>query len=223
MSEKAINKLGQIVNVNSFTDESWSALKSNYEIGELKMICCDSNAIPKTSIKFKKFFAHQKDECNTAPETLWHKTSKKIIVEELAKIGYEAREEKFGNKWIADVYVEIDGRKIVFEIQHSPQTLTKYLERQNKYLESNIESYWLLYQPRYKTLKKAILNKLKKKYGNELLENVQFPSLNNLPSFYIDEQDFNVKGVGLFNLRISDFLENIIHNKIIFDKTWCVK
>lgn len=220
MSTKAITIDGEILDSNSFNDKSWNFLKKNYKIGNLKMICCHSNAIPKTSINFKKFFAHQNDECETAPETIWHKTTKRLIIDELLKQGYRAVEEKQGDKWIADVYLDLDGRKIVFEIQQSPQTLTTYLQRQNTYTNAGIETYWLLYKPRYETITKAIKKYVLKELKNKLPPEGIYPSLNNLPIFYIDEIEDKVKGVGLFNHSIRDFLLSIINNRISYDKTW---
>ncbi|OYX85241.1 MAG: hypothetical protein B7Y83_05430 [Flavobacteriales bacterium 32-34-25] len=223
MSEQVVTIDGEILDINSFTEESWNDLKKNYTVGNLKMICCDSNAIPKTSINFKKFFAHQNDECKTAPETIWHKTTKRMIIDELLKQGYIAIEEQKGDKWIADVYLELNGRKIAFEIQQSPQTLATYIERQNKYIETQIETYWLLYQPRYVTITKAIKKLVLKELNYKLPPGGTFLSLNNLPVFYIDEKDYRVKGVGLFNYSIKDFLSSLINNKIIFNKTWRIQ
>lgn len=223
MSEQVVTINGEVIDVNSFNEEAWNDLKKNYVVGNLKMICCDSNAIPKTSINFKKFFAHQNDECKTAPETIWHKTTKRIIIDELLNQGYVANEEQKGDKWIADVYLEINDRKIAFEIQQSPQTLTTYLERQNKYRETQIETYWLLYQPRYVTITKAIKQRILKELNSKLPPGGTFPSLNNLPVFYIDDKDYRVKGVGLFNYSVKDFLSSLINNKVIFDKTWRIR
>jgi len=223
MSEKAVTINGEILNTNSFNDESWNNLKNNYVVGNLKMICCNSNAIPKTSINFKKFFAHQNDECKTAPETIWHRTTKRIIISELLKLGHVAIEEQKGDKWIADVYLEIDGRKIAFEIQHSPQTLTTYLDRQNKYKDSKVETYWLLYHPRYVTITKAIKKYVIKEVNNKLPPGGTYPSLNSLPVFYIDEKDYRIKGVGLFNYTLKDFLHNLINKRIVFDRTWKIE
>ena len=221
MSEHAVTIDGELLDSSLFDDESWNKLKKDYKIGNLKMICCNANAIPKTSINFKRFFSHQNDECQTAPETIWHKTAKKIIVEGFSKQGYKAIEEKTGNGWIADVYVELNDRKLVIEIQKSPQTLNVYLERQNKYHNDKIETVWLLYQPRYLTISKAIGKyRLKNEFNNKFPSSGYFPSLSNLPVLYIDENDYRVKGNFFFNQSIEDFITGIINKKLIFDRTW---
>ena len=224
MSEYAVTIDGELLDTNLFEEESWDQLKKNYKIGNLKMICCGANAIPKTSIKYNRFFAHQSIECSTAPETIWHNISKKIIVEEFSKLGFRAIEEQIGNGWVADVYVELDGRKIAIELQQSPQTLKVYIERQKKYSEFQIEAYWLLYPPRYITIKKAIKHyRLKNEFNNKCPKEGFFPSLNNLPVFYIDDIDYKIKGVGLFNHSIEDFITSVVNSKLAYLSTWYIE
>ncbi|ABQ06700.1 competence protein CoiA family protein [Flavobacterium johnsoniae] len=224
MSEYAVTVDGELLDSNLFEEKSWDQLKKDYKIGDLKMICCGANAVPKTSIKYNRFFAHQSIECTTAPETIWHKTSKKIIVEEFSKLGFRAIEEQIGNGWIADVYVELDGRKIAIELQQSPQTLKVYFERQKKYSEFQIEAYWLLFPPRYLTIIKAIKHyRLKNEFNNKCPNAGFFPSLNNLPVFYIDDIEYKIKGVGLFNHTIEDFVISIVNNKLSYLSTWYIE
>lgn len=230
MASRAIQNDGKIVDINSFDDESWEYFKKNYSIGDIKMICCNSNAIPKTSIKFNKFFAHQNDICNTNPETIWHKTTKKIILESLVQLGYPAQEEVRGDGWIADVFVESNNRKIAFEIQHSPQTLATYLERTNKYKFDNIEVFWILYEPRYKTILNAIGKKIihdlncnySKSERLAILKNGFFPILKELPVFCIDSLNYRVKNMGLFNHTIIEFLDSVFQKKLILEKKWII-
>lgn len=224
MSEYAVTVDGELLDSNLFEDESWDKLKKNYKIGDLKMICCGANAIPKTSIKYKRFFSHQTDQCATAPETIWHKTAKKIIVDEFAKLGFKAVEEQIGSGWIADVYVELNGRKIAIELQQSPQTLRVYIERQKKYSECQVEAYWLVFPPRYLTLKKAIGQyRLKNEFNKKCPNQGFFPSLNDLPVFYIDEKEYRIKGVGLFNHSIEDFILSLVKSKLAYGRTWYIE
>ena len=46
--------------------------------------------------------------------------------------------------WISDVYAIKDGRKIVFEIQISTISPNDLEDRDKKYRNEGIESYWLL-------------------------------------------------------------------------------
>ncbi|MFD2938465.1 competence protein CoiA family protein [Flavobacterium sp.] len=224
MSDFAVTIDGEILDSNLFDDDSWNDFKKNYEIGKIKMICCDANAIPKTSMRFTRFFAHQNGECATAPETVWHKTAKKFIINQLSKKGITALQEKIGFDWIADIYFEIDDKKYAFEIQRSAQTLPTYLERQEKYNNSNVEAIWLLKHSRYKTLTKAIgYYILKKKYNNKVPASGFMPSLIALPVFYIDESSFRIKGVGKFDHSIPDFISAIVENTMFFDHCWKLK
>jgi len=228
MSSQAVKNGGEIIDVNSFDEDSWNYLKKNYSIGDFKMICCGSNAIPKTSINFTKFFAHQNDFCETNPETIWHKSIKKKIIESLIELGYQAEEERQGDGWIADVYLELKDRKIVFEIQHSPQTLPVYFERTNKYKSNDIEVFWILYKPVFKTFTKAVKNKMMKELNSkfnsreirEELKKGGFPSLKDLPVFGISDDNFRIKNAYYFDYSIVEFIESIFQNKLIFDRTW---
>ncbi|WP_281631556.1 competence protein CoiA [Flavobacterium luteolum] len=222
MSDFAVTIDGEILDANLYDDDSWNDLKKNYEIGKIKMICCDANAIPKTSMKFTRFFAHQNGECATAPETVWHKTAKRFIINQLSKKGITAVQEKIGPDWIADIYFEINDKKYAIEIQRSPQTLPIYLERQAKYNNSKVEAIWLLKHPRYKTLTKAIYyHILKKDYNNKFPSSGGImPSITELPVFYIDESDFQIKGVGKFDHSIPDFISAVVENTVFFDRWW---
>lgn len=222
MSEFAVTIDGEILNSNLYDDDSWNDFKKNYEIGKIKMICCDANAIPKTSMRFTRFFAHQNGECATAPETVWHKTAKKFIINQLSKKGITAVQEKIGFEWIADIYFEIDDKKYAIEIQRSPQTLPTYLERQEKYNNSDVEAIWLLKHSRYKTISKAIgYYILKNVYNNKFPSNSGImPALQSLPVFYIDESNFRIKGVGKFDQSIPDFISAIVENTMFFDICW---
>lgn len=222
MSDYALKK-DKIIDVNSFDDISWKHLKDTYEIGELKMLCCELPAIPKTSINFKKFFAHHFDECNTAPESIWHKTAKRLVLESLLKLGIDAIEEKIGNGWKADIYFELDNRKIVFELQKSPQTLPTYIERQLKYKKEDIETYWLLFPPRYKTITKAIGKyKLKHELNNIPPQGGFFPSLENLPILFLDDETLEVKGAGLFKHTIDEVVTAICEKRLVHLSTWVI-
>ncbi|MCC9063715.1 competence protein CoiA [Flavobacterium piscisymbiosum] len=221
MSDFAVTIDGEFLDSNFFDDDSWNDFKKNYEIGKIKMLCCDANAIPKTSMRFTRFFAHQNGECATAPETVWHKTAKKFIINQLSKKGITAVEEKIGPDWIADIYFESDDKKYAIEIQRSPQTLQTYLERQEKYNNSGVEAIWLLKHPRYKTVTKAIYHYiLKNDYNNKFPSGGIMPSIKSLPVFYIDEVDFRIKGVGKFDHSVPNFISALVENKMIFDRWW---
>jgi len=116
----------------------------------------------------------------------------------------------------------------VFEIQHSPQTLPVYFERTNKYKSNDIEVFWILYKPVFKTFTKAVKNKMMKELNSkfnsreirEELKKGGFPSLKDLPVFGISDDNFRIKNAYYFDYSIVEFIESIFQNKLIFDRTW---
>ncbi len=219
----AIDSGGKIIDAATYDYDSWQILKSTYEIGDFKMLCCKANAIPKTSNNFVQFFAHQTDECATAPETIWHKTAKKMISDYLYSLALHVIEEKSGSDWRADVYFELGERKIAIELQRSSQTLDRYFKRQAKYKSDGIEAYWFLYQPCYVQLTKSIKKyRLKFEFGNIIPEGGFFPTLKELPILYFDEKDLLLKGACHFSHSIPEVLTAIMTQNFTHQKTWSI-
>jgi hypothetical protein len=48
-----------------------------------------------------------------------------------------------GKRWIADVLLERDGRRVAVEVQWSPQSQDAYINRQNIYAASGVEVVWM--------------------------------------------------------------------------------
>lgn len=171
MSDIAIHsQTGKRVHAYSFTANAWDELKQNYQVGEYIMDCCKTPAIPKTSINGVQFFAHLNDECTTAPETIWHSNAKELIQDSVQRHGVVCRNEvtggHIGRRWKADVYFEIDQRRVAIEIQHSPQTLRVYLDRQRRYQDSGVECYWIVIHKQFMALSKAIWkHRVKNEFG----------------------------------------------------------
>ena len=162
---------GQTIEASHLDSTEWEALKARYTLGDFLTICCESPAIPKTSQNGLPFFAHHSDECSTAPETVWHKTAKTLICFYLKRKGIPAVEEHASTDrdWIADVYFETGAKKIAIELQHSYQGLPKYLERQGRYRQAGVESYWLLYPARFKTLNLSVAKwRIRNEFGGRL-------------------------------------------------------
>jgi hypothetical protein len=112
-------------------------------------------------------------------------------------LGIEAIQEFRGHDWRADVYVPNIDKPIAFEVQLSPQSLKRTLERQAKYIRDNVIGCWFFENP---------ISKL----------NEERPDL---PLFYVeDSADSNLQ-VNLGSRRKVDlhtFLENFISNNIQF-------
>lgn len=119
------------------------------------------------------------------------------IVSACRDVGIEAIQEYAGQGWRADVFVPNNGKPIAFEIQLSPQSLRKTLERQLKYIKDGIIGCWLFENP--------------------------VPKLNeerpDLPVFYVENKKDSKLIVNLGDRRKVDlhsFLENFIANNIQF-------
>lgn len=223
MSEIAHRLNGEIVYANDFSDEEWQTYKDSYHLGELVMPCCSSPAIPKTSSNFLKFFAHYSDECASSPESIWHEQAKNDIAHHLYQLNLSPSMEYSGkNKlgaWRADIYFEFNNRKFAIEIQHSYQSLTNYLKRQERYNESSISCFWILYEPRYLTLLTSIGKyKIKTEFAGKKIEKCFFPCLPTLPILWFDNkpEQLSIKGPGLFSCSVSEFLISIIESKFTF-------
>lgn len=134
----------------------------------------------------------------TVPNDLTkHQKIQKAIVSAFKNIGNVAIQEYTGKGWRADVFVPNFGKPYAFEIQISPQTLKRTLERQAKYIRDGIVCCWFFENP---------VTKL----------NEERPDL---PLFYVEEDDnydliVNLGTRRKINLQI--FLENFISKNIQF-------
>jgi hypothetical protein len=111
--------------------------------------------------------------------------------------GTKAIQEYSGQGWRADVFIPHNEKPIAFEIQLSPQSLRKTLERQSKYIRDGIMACWLFENP---------ISNL----------NEERPDL---PLFYIEDKNNSNLQVNLGDRRKVDlhtFIENFISNNIQF-------
>jgi len=126
------------------------------------------------------------------------------IVSACHDLGIEAKQEYRGLGWRADVYVPNNEKPIAFEIQLSPQSLKKTLERQSKYIRDGIIGCWLFENP---------ISKLEEERPD-------------LPLFYVEDNvDSNLQ-VNLGSRRkvdLSTFLQNFISNNIQFKSSAIAK
>lgn len=109
-------------------------------------------AVPKTSIRGLRFFAHYPDFPGQlpAPESYAHTRLKIDVVNTLRMLGYRADLEVsgtdgVGGDWIADVLVNLpDAGKAAFEIQLSGQHLDDFRKRTERYSRSGITVCWIM-------------------------------------------------------------------------------
>jgi len=112
-------------------------------------------------------------------------------------LGIEAKLEYRGNGWRADVFIPNEIRSIAFEIQLSPQSLSRTLERQSKYIRDGVIGCWLFENPIPKLV-------------NERPD---------LPVFYVEDGENSNLVVNLGTRRKLDlqtFLEKFISENIQF-------
>lgn len=127
-----------------------------------------------------------------------HDIIKHSVLQTCINLGLKASEEVSGKGWRADVLAETDNKRFAFEIQISPQTLAKTLERQRKYIRDNIIGCWFF-------------EKEPAKFYNERID---------LPLFRIFTKD-NQLFVSLKereNLTLENFIKDFTSNKMHFCK-----
>lgn len=147
MPLRAVSDTGSI-QAFEYDDARWVDLKGHYRALSLRMPCCDSAAVPKTSPLGNFFFAHsRKGDCAAAPESAEHLYCKSLIAQAAQKAGWVVTTERAGNSpageaWIADVFCEMASAKVAFEVQMSPQTADETVRRQLRYKVSGVRGAW---------------------------------------------------------------------------------
>ena len=127
-----------------------------------------------------------------------HSRLQNEIVSACKELGINAVQEYSGNGWRADVFIPDNNNPIAFEIQLSPQSLKKTLERQNKYIRDGILGCWLFQKPIPKLIEERP----------------------DLPVFFVDEKETQLF-VSLADRRdviLHEFLESFIKGQIKFNQ-----
>lgn len=124
-------------------------------------------AVPKTSIRGLRFFAHHPGYTGTLPkpESYAHTRLKIDIVKAVRALGHQAAVEVSGNapggeQWIADTLVTLqDGEQMAFEVQLSSQHLRDFRLRTERYRRSSVKCCWIVSErPVDKRLAKALVH-----------------------------------------------------------------
>jgi hypothetical protein len=142
---------GELVEAFSLTEVEWEALSSSSK-GTLRMPRSDWPAIPKTSIRGLRFFAHHPGYPGKLPkpESYAHTRLKIDTVKAARALGYQANVEVAGSapdgtQWIADTLItHSNGKRIAFEVQLSSQHLRDFRLRTEKYRQSSVECCWIV-------------------------------------------------------------------------------
>lgn len=147
MPLRAVSDTGSI-QAFEYDESRWADLKGSYRALGLRMPCCESAAVPKTSPLGNFFFAHsRKGDCATAPESAEHLYCKSLIAQAAQKAGWAVTTERagaspVGEAWIADVFCEKGSAKVAFEVQMSPQAVDETVRRQRRYKDSGVRGAW---------------------------------------------------------------------------------
>lgn len=133
--------------------EQWIELKTTAKTLNLKMSCCGSPAVMKTSSLGTQFFAHKAksiEDCGVSEgESKEHLYAKYVVSKTLHDMGWQVEIERTGatpdgETWIADIYAEKGRAKMAVEIQWSPQSYVETRRRQDLYDMSGVRAVWLL-------------------------------------------------------------------------------
>lgn len=222
-----------------FDQDEWKNLKKNDTYKKnLKMTCCDSRAIMKTSHLGLQFFSHHaKKNCNFKPESIEHLMLKKYVYETLKEFGYKADIEK--NIYIddiqrrPDVLLEINDLKIAFEIQNTKQNLVLIKQRSEEYTNNNMIVVWLnLFDCTGYALSRFNINNdnifiydVKKREENYILQDSLTHSIFDLKDFLQLKIEETLQTINDINLeekfeQLISYKNNdvyILHNFIIID------
>jgi len=153
MPLKCLRGDDDIYSFNIESDEAWESLrKLNSKSKDLRMPCCGSAVVLRTSKLGTKHFAHARiGACTTAPETAEHLLAKLAVVEAIQKTDWtplpeQAGETPSGEQWRADVLAVKNNTKIAFEIQWSRQDKIETGRRQKRYEEAGVRGLWFFRQ-----------------------------------------------------------------------------
>lgn len=142
---------GELIEAFSATDEQWAVISAAAR-GSMLMPGSAWPAVPKTSIRGLRFFAHHPRYPGPLPkpESYAHTRLKIDVVRTARELGYHAELEvpgsnPGGEEWVADVLVtKPNGERMAFEIQLSSQHLRDFRSRTERYQQSSVACCWLI-------------------------------------------------------------------------------
>lgn len=196
--------------ISSFlTKEEWIELKGQINSDSLEVIIAQTRkkGYLRTSKNGLNHFVHKKGEKpeNWKPESSQHLYIKNQVLLGCKDAGWSSKSEFIENNWIADVFATKGKLRIAFEVQWSPQSYERTLERQEKYKDDDVRCCWL-----FKKVPKEFIY-----WENELKSNKE------IPLFKLKEKknkeiviDFNG-----FEFKIRTFVKILLDGKIKFSKS----
>lgn len=228
MGNFALDAQGSPVIAMDVPASVWESWKGNSMSLGFTMACCGSAAVPKTSLTGLQFYAHHSDECATAPETIWHREAKAVIVDAMRQLGVECAEEvieKGARPWKADILVRYGTRRVALEIQHSYQHLRDYLRRQERYAAAGVDCVWLLPAKRYLALAKLTGRKrIKDEFGGKFPPCGYIgPCLAGLPVVMLREPATREIGGASLRATLDIWCRALVEGRFVWsDGTWVI-
>jgi len=128
--------------------DEWADLAAQHKKGlAITMACCGAPGHLRRSKRGTQHFYHASDAgCGYEEESLEHLELKYLVYRTCKDAGWDTFVEcpAPDRSWVADVLAKKDGRNVAFEIQISAISPDDLAERDRKYQDAGIESYWLL-------------------------------------------------------------------------------
>lgn len=173
-------------------DAAWTELRArNAKAHDLRLPCCGSKVVLKTSKLGTQFFAHaRKGDCTTGPETAEHLFVKARIAQAIVGTGWSAGTEvrgvgADGSEWVADVMAKRGERRVAFEVQWSPQSHEETSRRQGRLKDSGVRGLWLFQRPSNIPVSQAVPSVLLDVHLNPPAAGVRLPA-ESLPTMFQD-------------------------------------
>ena len=139
---------GRTVIGPALSADEWAVLAKQHKKGlAVTMRCCGAPGHLRKSKRGTQHFCHAAGaRCGCGEESPEHLELKHLIYRACKDAGWQTSVEypAADRSWIADVCAVKDGRKVAFEIQISSISSEELAERDRKYRNAGIESYWLL-------------------------------------------------------------------------------
>lgn len=138
----------------ALTPVEWAALTAtNRRVRHLRMHCCGSPVVLKTSRLGTRFFAHHAlGGCASGDESPEHLHLKALAITAARAAGWTAEAEVSGSTpggepWRADVLATRGKHRVAVEVQWSGQADDETARRQARYAASGVRGLWLFRRP----------------------------------------------------------------------------
>jgi Competence protein CoiA-like family len=208
----------------NLSEEEWANLTLRHKKGlPVKMACCGAPGHLRVSRRGTRHFYHASESgCNYEQESREHLEIKEQIYRICTSEGWETSVEfpAPDRAWISDVYAVRDGRNIVFEIQISTISPIELEDRDTKYRNEGIESYWLLdnFLERSRDFKSWYDSHLNEEDGRrgETIPSIDYSLFDTGPENHI----FIAKGIRSVGLRAKKQTLFTTHNPDISLAVW---